>query len=149
MVSSGTVNGNASDVKSQISSYQKTIGEMAGNWKGPSYDNLSAKAEEFASEFSSQIESQMSTFATACDQYEEYHTDFENHKKALEKAENAERRYENAKNNNDPSAYSYKQEENEYRQQARQLEQKMEKLKASINESLQSASSITLEASAS
>lgn len=74
MVSSGTVNGDASSVSSQLSSYSSAMSELNGSWQGSSYDSISSQSSSFVSEYQGAITSQMSAFAKAVDLYTKYKT---------------------------------------------------------------------------
>ena len=74
MVSSGQVHGDLSSITSALSQYKSLTSELSSSWQGDSFDNFIAKTEEFYSSFSSQLESQMNSFAEACDLYEQYKT---------------------------------------------------------------------------
>ena len=99
MVSSGTVNGDLSTLKSHGSTYTSQISGLEGSWKGASHDGIVSKAEQFASEFISTIEGEMTAFATACDLYEQYKTAKEN--LAISKSN-----YDKAVSQNDSSSSS-------------------------------------------
>lgn len=71
MVSSGTVNGDASAFTGYLNSYKSSISGLEGSWKGQSYDNFISQAESFLSEYEA-IVKQMNSFAVACDEYEKY-----------------------------------------------------------------------------
>lgn len=72
MVSSGAVNQVSSDLSSKFTNYQNQISGLSSSWKGSSFDNLNAKAEEFVGEYESAITSQLSSFAEAVSLYEQY-----------------------------------------------------------------------------
>ena len=72
MVNSGQVNSDCSTLKSVLDRYNSEIGSLNSNWKGPYYDSLNRKAEDFISEYSTTINGQMDAFATACDLYKKY-----------------------------------------------------------------------------
>ena len=135
MVSSGKVTSDLSSLTTNITNYSSHVGDLASNWKGPSYDNLSAKAEEFASEYSSALSNGMTAFANACAKYEEYI----NTKRAYEVARS---NYDTAVRNEDDGAAA------RYAQEMAELEAKMKSLKAEIESFLAKASSVTLTANA-
>lgn len=72
MVDVGTVNSDSDSVELQLREYSSLIDGLGGNWKGASHDNLDAKANAFASEYSSKVSSQMSSFANAVSCYKQY-----------------------------------------------------------------------------
>jgi len=134
MVSSGTVNGHLNSTSTALTNYRSNLDGLSGSWKGPSYDNLSSKADEFLSEFRSIIEKQMTAFASACDAYEQYINEKNAYNSALAS-------YNNAIANNDSNANSYLAEANEHKAN-------IEKLKNEIQSLLQQASSPSLSATA-
>ena len=71
MVSSGTVNSDASSFNGCLNEYKSSISGLDGVWKGQSYDNFISQAETFLSEYGD-IVKQMNSFAVACDEYEKY-----------------------------------------------------------------------------
>ena len=129
MVSGGTVLSALDSFKSSMDSYKSQIGGL-GSWQGASHDNLVAKAEEFASSFTSAISGQMSSFASACDLYIEY----EDVKKNLAIAR---------------SNYNSASEENKsnYSGQISSLQTKLDTLKTQIEAALAAAGGTSLEAS--
>ena len=133
MVSGSTVNGDASTLSSYLNSYKSSISDLASNWKGASYDNLSSKAEAFVSEFESAIQKEMSAFASACDLYEEY-------KQYKSELESAKSNYSRAVASGDSSSAS------SYNSKVSDCESKISKLKSEINSYLQTASSTKLQA---
>lgn len=72
MVSSGQVSSDSSSLSAALSQYSSVISGLAGSWQGDSYNNISAKTGEFVSEYDSSISSQMASFTTACELYEQY-----------------------------------------------------------------------------
>ena len=72
MVSSGQVNSDSSSLKTLFTQYDGYISELSSCWTGASHDNLAAKASEFSSSYLSSLQSQMTSFASACDLYEDY-----------------------------------------------------------------------------
>ena len=128
MVSGGTVLSALSSFESNMNSYKSQISSLS-SWKGASHDNLVSKAEEFASSYTSAIQGQMNSFASACDLYNEY----EEVKKSLSVAKNS---YSNA-------TEEYK---NQYAGQVSTLQSKLDSLKTQIEGLLSSASSPSLEA---
>lgn len=135
MVSSGQVNSDSSSLKSVLGQYDGHIGELASSWKGDSYDNFVAKANEFSSEFLSSITSQMTSFASACDLYEKYKT-------AKSNLQAAQSNYNSAQSSNNSSQAS------SYASQISQYESEMKNLKAQIESALSSAAGVKLEATA-
>lgn len=71
MVSSGTVNSDATTLNGYLTSYQSYISELSGSWKGTSFDSINSQAESFVSEYKA-IVTQMNSFANACAAYEKY-----------------------------------------------------------------------------
>lgn len=74
MVSGGTVSSDLGTLTSSLSKYSSEIDGLSSIWKGPSYDNLISKANDFVSEYTSTISGQMDAFASACDLYSQYVT---------------------------------------------------------------------------
>ena len=132
MVSSGTVRDNASSLQSTLSTYQSSIDGLNGNWKGPSYDNLTSKASSFVSEYQV-INTQMESFASACDLYEQYQTAKTNYDTSVSN-------YNKAVGNNDSSSAST------FQGDMAKYEKEMKDIKAKILEALNSAKSTTLTA---
>ena len=133
MVSSGRVNSDASSLKSLFTQYDGFIGELSSSWMGPSHDNLAAKAAEFSSSYVSSLESQLSSFATACDLYEDYKTT----KQSISVAES---NYNTAVSSSDSSSAS------RYSTEVSELKTKLNNLKTQIESTLQSVKSIKLDA---
>lgn len=131
MVSSGTVTGDLSSLKSYLDSYDSTIASLSSSWKGPSYDNICSKAEEFLSEYLSTIEGEMTAFASACDLYEEYKTTKTN-------LEIARENYNTAVNNKDSAAIS------SYNSQISTYSSNLSNLKGQIESALATASASVL-----
>ena len=134
MVSGGTVNSDCSSLQSYLTSFTNEISGLSGSWQGASYDNLSAKAQEFASEYGSAIKGQMGSFASACDLYVEY----ENCKQSIASAESS---YNSAVSSNDSSNVT------RWGNEVASLKQKLSNLKTQIEGLLSSASGVHLEAS--
>lgn len=134
MVSSGTVNGDASTLTSILNQYSSEISSLSSTWKGLSHDNLTSKAEEFAENFSSTISGQMSSFANACDLYAQYKTAKSNYEISVNN-------YNQAISNNDRGYInSFQSDMNKYQNE-------MDTLKGQIESALTAASSTKLEAS--
>lgn len=85
MVSSSTVTSDANSIKDLFSTYSSETQSLNGDsvWTGKSHDNAVSQFEAFISEYQGPIESQMSEFAKALDENENY----EKLKKDLEQAE--------------------------------------------------------------
>lgn len=133
MVSAGTVTNDLNSLSTSLNSYTSNISDVSANWVGDSYSNLVSKAEEFVTEYSTTIRSEMTAFSTACSEYEQYQT---------------------AKNNLAIARSNYNQAQTEserrtYSAQIAQYESEMNRLKASIESHLQTASATSLAASAS
>ena len=133
MVSSGTVNNDLSSFNNSMTSYNSNVTDLNSSWKGQSYENLNAKAEEFVNEFKSALQGQLSAFASACDLYQQYIQEKQAYNAALSN-------YNSAVANNDPNAGAYQAE-------ASQRKQRMDQLKAEIESNLTAASSPSLAAS--
>ena len=71
MVSGGTVAADASALNGYLSSYSTEMSGLDGSWKGPSHDSITSKAEAFVSEYKAVV-SQMTSFANACSEYQNY-----------------------------------------------------------------------------
>ena len=134
MVNGGTVRGDLTQITSLLNDYSSRIEELPSCWKGDSYDNLESKAEQFASEFTSSISSQMNDFASACDEYLTY----ERKKQALETAES---NYQIAVDSDDEIAKAC------YSSRISSLTEDVREIKERMRALLASASSYTLEAS--
>ena len=132
MVSGGTVSSDLSALKSTAQNYTSEISGLSGVWKGLSHDNLVTKAEEFISEYSSTIDSEMSAFASACDLYKEY----EQTKQSLNSAKSS---YDSAVSSKDSSSIS------QYGNQVSTYQNKLTELKNQIESLLSTAKSTTLE----
>ena len=134
MVSSGRVNSDASSLKSLFAQYDGVIGELGSSWTGPSHDNLAAKAAEFSSSYSNSLQSQMTSFAAACDFYE-------NFKSTKQSISIAESNYNSAVSSNDTSAAS------RYSSEVSELKARLDNLKTQIESYLQTVKGIKLEGS--
>ena len=135
MVSGGTVTGDASTLKGYLDKYQGEVDGLDANWKGSSHDHLQSIATEFVSEYTG-ITTQMASFASACDLYQEY----EQTKTSLSTAES---NYNTAVSNKDSSSMT------SYGNQVASFKTKLNELKAKIEEALNSAKSPTLTATSS
>ena len=134
MVSSGRVNSDASSLKSLFAQYDGFIGELGSSWTGPSHDNLAAKAAEFSSSYSNSLQSQMTSFAAACDLYENYRS-------TKQSISIAESNYNSAVSSNDTSAAS------RYSSEVSELKTRLSNLKTQIESYLQTVKGIKLEGS--
>ena len=83
MVSAGEISSASSTISSHFSKYNEGIAGLAGAWEGSSYSNLISKANEFSEEFEGKIVEQLSSFAEAVSEYEQYKQAKQNHKNAL------------------------------------------------------------------
>ena len=136
MVSSGVVNSDSSSLKSLFTNYDSFITELSSSWKGVSYDNLVSKATEFSTSYLSSVQSQMSSFASACNLYETY-------KSTKQMLAAAESNYNTAVNNKDSSAAS------KYSAEISELRAKLNDLKTQIESTLQTVKSVVLEGASS
>ena len=134
MVSSGQVRSDASDVSSYLSKLNSCIGELHSCWIGNSYDSLSSQVQQFSSEYSSVIISQMSSFASACDLY----LDYLNCKSNLDISKG---NYQRAVNNGDSTSAS------NFANQVSSYQSNLTSLKSQIESLLLAVSSKKLEAS--
>lgn len=132
MVSSGLVNSDLSSLKSLFTQYDGFITEMGSSWTGVSHDNLVAKANEFSTSYSNSMQSQMSSFANACDLYETY-------KSTKQSISAAESNYRSAVSSNDSSTAS------KYNNQINELKSKLNEIKNKIEMALQTVKGIKLE----
>ncbi len=130
MVDSGKVTGDLSTLTSYLTNYSSYVGDLAANWKGPSYDNISSKAEEFANEYTSALSDGMTAFASACAKYVEYKATKDEISRLRDELANAK--------DEDKAAIEA---------QIRALEEKLQRLKAEIESFLAKASSVSLTAS--
>lgn len=142
MVSSGQVLNDLSKITSIFSQYKSIVSELSSSWKGPSYDNLVSKANEFCSSYSSTLESQMNKFANACDLYEKYITAKSNYNSASSN-------YNSSHSNNDASASSrYSSLMTKYKTEMNELKTQIEAcLSAVRGNSLTSSSSSSIDVS--
>ena len=131
MVSSGQVTGDLNSLLTNLTSYTSHMGDLASSWKGPSYDNLSSKAEEFTNDYKSVISDGMNAFASACSTYVTFVATKQAYNDAVAKANAA----------TDPD------EKARWAAEAERLAADMEKLRTEINEFLAKASSNSLSAS--
>ena len=132
MVSSGRVNSDASSIKSLLSQYDGFISELGSSWTGSSHDNLTAKAAEFSSSYGSSLQSQMSSFASACDLYENY-------KSTKQSISIAESNYNSAVSSKDSNAAS------RYSSELTELKSQLNNLKTQIESTLQTVKSVKLD----
>ena len=132
MVRSGLVNSDSSSLKSLFTSYDGYISEIGSSWTGISYDNLVAKTTEFSTSYLSSLQSQMTSFASACDLYETY-------KSVKQSISVAESNYNTAVSNNDSSSAS------KYSAEVSELKTKLSNLKSQIESTLQSVKSVKLD----
>ena len=133
MVSGGTVTGDLSSVQNSLNTYSSEIASLSSGWTGPSHDNLVSKSNDFYSEYSSALTSQMNAFASACDLYQDY--DYT--KQCLNTALS---NYNIAVSNKDSSSM------NRFGQEVSTYQQKLPNLKSQIESLLSQASSIVLQA---
>lgn len=134
MVSSGTVNSDASSITSSLSKFNSAISETASSWKGNSHDKFESNASSFSSEFSGALSGQMSSFANACDLYNQYITTKSNYNTAASNYDAAVSAGETS------NANTFSARMNSYKAS-------MESLKSQITDILSSVSSVKLEAS--
>lgn len=132
MVSSGHVNSDASSLKSLFTQYDGYVSELGSCWTGPSHDNLAAKAAEFSTSYSSSLQSQMSSFASACDLYENYKT-------IKQSIAVAESNYNSAVSSDDTTAAS------KYSNEINELKLRLNNLKTQIESTLESVKSVKLD----
>lgn len=133
MVSAGEISSASSTISSHFSKYNEGIAGLAGAWEGSSYSNLISKANEFSEEFEGKIVEQLSSFAEAVSEYEQYKQAKQNHKNALA-AYNAALLDE--ENNNISYLLS----------QVNKYESLMKNHKAAVNAALQQVKSVKLDA---
>ncbi len=136
MVSSGTVRNDMNSLNTSLKGYSNDIGDLASSWRGDSYQNLVNKGEEFSNEYNSVLNSEMTSFASACDEYQEY-------LRAKANLLSAQAGYNQAAAEGDEAAMS------SYSSLIAQYQAEMERLKAMIEASLAAASATRLTASAS
>jgi len=133
MVSAGTVSGDLNNITSLFSTYTSNISELTSCWKGDSYDSLTAKANDFASSYSSTIQNGMNSFQEAVAAYQQY----DDTKKNLEIAKN---NYNQAIANKDSA------NANKYNTDYANLSNELTNLKSKIESALNSAKGAVLEA---
>lgn len=133
MVSSGNVNGDLSTIQSCFSSYSSSTSGLSGSWSGPSFDNFLAKTDDFISEYGSTLDGEMSSFAEACDLYNQYVTARKNYETSNYNINEANK----AKDSNAASEWSVK---------ASEYKAEMDNLRPQIEAALVAASSTKLEA---
>ena len=134
MVSSGTVSENLNTAIQSLSKYNSIVSELDGSWKGNSHDNFVSKANSFYSEYSSGLNTCMSSFAEACNLYEQYI-------QAKRNLEICNSNVSQANSVNDKSAAS------SWSSKASEYQTEMNSLKGKIESALSSAKSVKLEAS--
>lgn len=134
MVSSGQVISDMSSLSSVISNYSSYIGELNSCWQGSSHDILVSDANEFASNYLSTIESEMTSFAQACDLYSQY-------KNTKENLRITKLNYNRAVSAKDSGNASY------FSAQITSCSNNLNSLKSQIESCLSAASSTKLEAS--
>lgn len=133
MVSSGTVNSDASTLGTMLSNYNETFSAVSSSWQGTSHDMIESKVAEFSNEFASTITGQMNAYANAVQLLEQY-IEQKGH------YETAVNNYNAAVSNNDANAV------NQYRNDADTISNNLTQLAGDINSLLQQASSPKLEA---
>lgn len=120
MVSSGTVQGDLSSIKTALSNYSSATEGLSSSWKGTSFDSFSSKSQELISDCTSVLETEMSAFANACSLYDNYI----NAKSNLQKAEY---NLAVAQDSNDHTSISqYQTDINNYKAQVQQLKSQIE-----------------------
>ena len=135
MVSSASVQNDLNSFGVSLDNYHSNFEAISSSWKGPSYENLSAKVEEFIGEYKSTIQNQMNAFVAAVSAYQEYL----NNKNQLHSVESA---YNSAVASNNSSAVS------SYSSQISQYNTRLAQLKQEIENNLAQASSPKLTATA-
>lgn len=140
MISSGSVNKQASAITSAFKSYNSQISGLSGSWEGSSYNNLVAKAEEFASSYESTIEEQMTAFGEACDLYKDYQDAKKLKEEYQQDLENAQSAYNQAKKDKSLSIVKYSSRINKYDRLVTEMENKLKQLKKEIEAKLSSIS---------
>ena len=145
MVSGDEVRGDKDKVTSAKDSFTSSVEGLNGSWQGPSYDSITAQIESFSSEFFPAIDSQLESFAKACDLYKDY----EKNKKALEEAKTSlstaqsnAKAAEEATGKYDGSTVSY------WTGKVNELEKQKEQLSKDIKTALSEAASEKLTATA-
>ena len=133
MVSGSQVRSDANSLNTASSNYNSIVEGLSASWKGRSYDNLNSQAQQVSSEFISTISGQMSSFASACEMYEEY----KHYKNQLNIVKN---NYNLAVSSNDTSSA------NSFASQINSYSSKISSLKSQIESALASASGSRLDA---
>ena len=126
MIAGSKVTGDSNTLVDTFSSYSNTINGIAGSWKGTSKDSFDQKVSDFLT-YKDSISGQMSSFASACDDYITYESD-KNTLKSLEA------RRSNGETGLDDEISS--------------LSSEIESLRTSINSALSKAGSVKLQATA-
>ena len=103
------------------------------SWQGVSHDNLVTKSEDFQSEYLSTLEGEMTSFANACNLYEQY-------KSTKQSLETEKKQYSQAQSNNDKNAMSILSEN------IAACESTLSNLKSQIESYLEAAASTVLTA---
>ena len=135
MVSSGTVSSDASSFSSIMSQYSSDISGIGGTWEGESHDNFMQKAEAFQEEYSSQIPSQMESFANACELFNAYLEE----KKAKEKYQSLDGTKKGTAADGSDIIWDCKDA-------IKECEAELERIKKEIDSALSSASKVSLTA---
>jgi len=122
MVSSGTVQGDLSSIKTALSNYSSATEGLSSSWKGTSFDSFSSKSQELISDCTSVLEKEMSAFANACSLYDDYI----NAKSNLQKAEYNYNLAVSQDSNNHTIISQYQTDMNNYKTQVQQLKSQIE-----------------------
>ena len=131
MVSGSTVEGDLESLSSFLAEYHSEVDGLSSSWKGSSYNNMLAKAEEFVSEYKEVLSRQMNSFASACNTYEEYI-------KLKRQKETLDSDYTTAVQNKNNTLAS------QYSADIQKCELQLKQLKAKIESDLVEASSMSL-----
>lgn len=148
MVSGDSVRQDASNLKSLGSESQSVADGLSSSWEGASHDNFVSGMEQVSSGYISAVESQMESFASACDSYKEYKECKDKIKETEVKIQEANTKYNEAVNKKDSAAISsWNTQLETLKKELETLKTQLESLKSKIESSLSSASGTSLSAS--
>ena len=134
MIAGSNVNSDKSTFTNAFNSYMEKVGSITNStWNGTSYDRFKSQVDSFKDEYMSTIESSLSSFASACDDYISYEA-----KKKEKDSEQAA--YDSAMASNDSSSAQT------HADRIAQLNAEIEALKQTITSHLSDAGKATLTA---
>ena len=130
MENSSTVRGHADNMNEYFSDYISKIENLNSIWEGASYENLKGKAEEFKNTYSTEIKSKLNSYASACDEYENFKTQYDQRE---DNKQNARERKAAASNTTDTGRKQvYEAEASKYETAANENQKKMDEIDSKI-----------------